>query len=171
MTYFVETRWGGSEDSPSVERMKEILAELDKSDAEHPDTWLTHESGWTLSAHETGLLVWDHEEAARTRHMRDVPRSHVLDLWTKLSAGLVDEIEREPWCSGTGIAPPTDAEKTEHAAAVLEFDRNFYDSLGAERDDERCRAPNCRRGAVVASVFCRVHQFENVRRRPSPFTH
>jgi hypothetical protein len=40
-----------------------------------------------------------------------------------------------------------------------------------KRDEEPCRAAECSRGAVRASVFCRVHQFENVRRRPSPFKH
>src|SRR5262245_48824235 len=166
MAFHVQTRWGGSEDSSSKERMMVILSELDHSDAEHPDTWLTHESGWTLSAHESGLLVWEnHESDAPPRHIRAVSRERTLDLWTKLAAGQVSEIEQEPWCEGNGMDPLTDAQRAERDALVHELDHRFYDSLGAEREDVRCKASNCSRGAVRASVFCRVHQFENVHRR------
>ena len=172
MAFYVQTRWGGSEESPSKERMIVILSELDHSDAEHPDAWLTHESGWTLSAHESGLLVWENGESDTSpRHILGVPRERVLDLWTKLAAGLIPEIEQEPWRAGNGIEPLTDAQRTERDEFLLELDRQFYDSLGMERAEVRCNAPNCSRGAVRASVFCRAHQFENVRGRRSPFGH
>lgn len=84
----------------------EILSELDHSDAEHPDAWLTHESGWTLSAHESGVLVWENvESGASPRHMRGVPRERILDLWIRLAAGLLAELEQEPWRAGDGIEP------------------------------------------------------------------
>jgi hypothetical protein len=55
-SYFVETRWGGSEDSPSPSRLAEIVAELDIKDEEHPDTWLVHTaSGWLLRLDEEGF--------------------------------------------------------------------------------------------------------------------
>lgn len=172
MSFFVETRWGGSEASPSVERMRAILAELDVPDMEHPDTWLTHESGWTLSADENGRVVLEHLEATEpSRHMRDVPRERVLELWLLLAAGNIDEVQRAPWQPGAGNVPRTEDERAEIAAAVLARDRSFYDSLGPERDNERCRAPQCSRGAVHASLFCRVHQFENATRKPCPFSH
>ena len=64
MNYHVVTRWGGSENKPSERRMREIFAELKQSDPEHPDTWLTHESGWTLSIHEKAVWwfgrTWSH---------------------------------------------------------------------------------------------------------------
>jgi hypothetical protein len=41
--------WGKQERGPSEERFAEIVAELAQADAEHPDCWLTHESGWSLS--------------------------------------------------------------------------------------------------------------------------
>jgi hypothetical protein len=45
----VETRWGGSEEAPSRERLGAIIAQLGAADEEHPDTWLSqHASGWTL---------------------------------------------------------------------------------------------------------------------------
>lgn len=50
-------------------------------------------------------------------------------------------------------------------------DLNYYNSLGRERSDVKCRRENCERGAVKFSVLCRNHHFENVRRRPCPFSH
>jgi hypothetical protein len=172
VTFFVETRWGGSEDSPSAERMREILSELDAVDPEHPDTWLTHESGWTLSAHETGLLVFENTDTdAPPRHMRGVPRARTLELWLKLASGQLSEVENEPWFPGYGVEPLTDVQRTEREARLRDIDREFYDSLGIERDEPQCEEAGCSRGAVRASLFCRVHQFENVCGRPCPFTH
>jgi hypothetical protein len=50
-----------------------------------------------------------------------------------------------------------------------EVDRDFYDSLGAEREGIACRSTGCQRGAVALSVFCRTHHFERIVRRPCPF--
>ena len=103
MSFFVNTRWGGSDHAPSPERMKEVLSELDHADPEHPDVCLTHESGWSLKAFETGLLVWENVESGHPpRHMRKVLRQHVLQLWAKLSEGGIDEIDREDWQPGYG---------------------------------------------------------------------
>jgi hypothetical protein len=104
--YSVETRRGVVEKSPTVDRMEAILAELDLPDPEHPDTWLTHASGWTLDAHETGLLIWEDTESDEPpRHMTGVARATVLALWVKLSQGRIDEIDREPWQPGLGLDP------------------------------------------------------------------
>jgi len=56
ITYYAVDRWtGGGEDDPPVERLREILQELDVNDPEHPDCWLVHrETGWTLSAFSAG---------------------------------------------------------------------------------------------------------------------
>ena len=75
VTYFVQTRWGGSERAPTVERLREVLTELERPDPEHPDVWLTHESGWTLSVYGSGLLVWENPESTiEPRHQVGVPR-------------------------------------------------------------------------------------------------
>lgn len=101
--YWVVTRWGGSENNPPQERMREILAELNVSDAEHPDTWLSHESGWTLSVFESGLVVWQNAEGDdEPQHQRGVARDRALDLWQKLSRGEIDAVNREPWSKGYG---------------------------------------------------------------------
>jgi hypothetical protein len=48
-------------------------------------------------------------------------------------------------------------------------DRDFYDSLGAEREGVPCRHAGCTRGAVSRSVLCRRHHFEQVQGRACPF--
>jgi hypothetical protein len=54
---------------------------------------------------------------------------------------------------------------------VRQIDLKFYDSLGPETPETRCRKEGCERGTVKFSVFCRSHHFENIRRRPCPFHH
>jgi hypothetical protein len=170
-SYRVQTRWGGSIHCPSVEQMREALADLDGHDPEHPDTWLEHEDGWGLIAYESGLLVWEAVESrAPPRHMSDVARERVLELWSKLAEGRLDDIEAEPWRPGYGHRTMTEEERVEREAFLLGQDREFYDSLGSERQDHPCQAVSCSRGAVSHSRFCRVHHFEMVRRTRCPFT-
>ena len=81
--------------------MREILAELDKHDPEHPDVWLTHESGWTLLVFESGLVVWENPETEdEPRHQINVSSEKALELWLKLARGEIAAIEQEPWCPG-----------------------------------------------------------------------
>jgi len=64
-----------------------------------------------------------------------------------------------------GAPDPPSWEETQ-----LRMDREFYDRLGSERPDVPCREAGCARGAVRLSVFCKVHHFQQVQRRPCPFT-
>jgi hypothetical protein len=173
MTYFVETRWGGSERAPSVPRMREILDELDRSDPEHPDVWLTHESGWTLTAYESGLVVWQNPELdTQPRHLTGLAREVVLALWIQLSRGDLGALEAQPWQPGhdAPLDPQERSRREEEAKQCLRtLHRQFLEALGAERPDVPCRQPGCSRGAVAQSVLCRVHHFENVKRQPCPF--
>jgi hypothetical protein len=50
------------------------------------------------------------------------------------------------------------------------FDRELYDSLGAEDGANPCRHEGCARGSVRFSVLCRSHHFEGIQQRPCPFT-
>lgn len=101
MSYFVSTRWGGDQREPTPDQMREVLTELDTKDIEHPDVSLTHESEWSLGAFPGGLLTWENVEADDgPRHMNDVARARVLELWVKLSEGRIAEIDSEPWLPG-----------------------------------------------------------------------
>jgi hypothetical protein len=102
MAFHVTFRWGESEAEPTVNQMLAALSELDAHDDEHPDASLTHESEWCLSAFESGLLVWQNLERGEPRHMRDVPRDRVLQLWLALSRGDLSSIEKESWLPGYG---------------------------------------------------------------------
>ena len=54
-------------------------------------------------------------------------------------------------------------------AARLRGDRAFYDRLGEERQNTKCRQPDCPRGTIPQSVYCRPHHFESMLDRPCPF--
>jgi hypothetical protein len=175
MSYYVESRWGGSEHEPSASRMLELLEELETSDPEHPDTWLTNENGWTLAVHETGVVVWDNLDAGvPARHLTNVAKEKAFELWRLLVLGRLNIIEQEPWQPGNG-PPVSGEERAKHKAEIDELllaqDKQFYDSLGEERPTVPCREPNCNRGAIALSVLCRIHHFEMIQGRPSPFSY
>ncbi len=101
MAFHVTTRWGADEREPTVDRMREMLSQLDAEDIERQSVALTHESAWCLGAYPDGLLVWENLEADdEPRHMNGVSRERVLGLWSKLAEGRLAEIEAEPWLPG-----------------------------------------------------------------------
>lgn len=101
MAFHATTRWGADEPEPLAERLQEILGQLDAEDDEYPSVSLTHESEWCLGAYPCGLLIWENLGAEdEPRHMNEVARARVLELWMKLSRGMLDEIEQEPWLPG-----------------------------------------------------------------------
>ena len=102
MTSELTFRWGRSDSEPTVDQMREALSELDAHDPEHGDAFLQHESGWCLSAYESGLLAWENVESGPPRHMSDVPRAVALRLWIALSRGDFATIEKEAWLPGYG---------------------------------------------------------------------
>ncbi len=175
MTYFVQRRWGDSEDDPTEATMRDCLADLDTSDPEHPDTWLCHETGWTLSVFESGLVFWENPELdLGPRHQQQIPREEALRMWLLLSRGSFDEIESLPWKDGYG-PPISDDERQkrqqEAAEITLKMQRDFYDTLGPEDPDRPCRHEGCSRGSVKFTAFCRPHHFENLYKQPCPFDH
>jgi len=94
-----------------------------------------------------------------------------FELWLKLARGEIDELEHEPWLPGIRepLSPDEQARRQrEYAEWQLADDREFYDQLGPERDGDRCRTPDCARGTIRFSVFCRRHHFERIRGRPCP---
>ena len=50
------------------------------------------------------------------------------------------------------------------------IDREFYNLLGDEQKDIKCNSAGCNKGAVKGSVFCKVHHFEMIHKRPCPFS-
>ncbi|MCC5849960.1 MAG: hypothetical protein JJU29_17885 [Verrucomicrobia bacterium] len=173
MSYYVQTRWGSSEDNPSEARMREIIQELDTPDQEHPDTWLSDDFGWTLTVSEKGVVVWENmEEETDPRYQENVSRDESLRLWLLLANGNYNEIEQEPWKYGQG--PPVSNDELQNRKIQAEqivrgIQREFYDSLGPELIGSKCGREGCVRGTIKFSVFCRPHHFENVRNEICPF--
>jgi hypothetical protein len=97
---------GSGDDSPSLERLPELLDELRSATAEHGDVAVVHEdSGWCLSAHCDGRLVLEHLREGGERHMIPVARERILDLWRRLAVGDIESILQEPWRPGY-VEPP-----------------------------------------------------------------
>lgn len=171
--YYVETRWGGSEDEPPPSRLAEIVAELNTKDEEHPDTWLVHSpSGWTLSLDEEGYAYLEDQDLETVSHMKDVSLEAGLEFWLKFASAGPDGVKSEPWCQGPRVL--SDEEVAAHQARAeaftLESDREFFSLLGAEDDSQPCKKVGCTRGHIKHSVLCRVHHFEQVRNHPCPFS-
>jgi hypothetical protein len=63
---------------------------------------------------------------------------------------------------GAADPPPT-------KVVIHNMDRQFYDSLGEENSNGKCKQNSCDRGIVNFSVFCRVHHFESIKQKICPF--
>lgn len=90
---------------PSEDVIDAVLSELDQPlDIEHPDVGLTHDSEWSLGAFPSGLVTWENvaDRSGSPRHLRDVPRSKLRQLWIALASGDIDAVEAEPWLPGYG---------------------------------------------------------------------
>ena len=170
--YYVETRWGGSEDTPSVDRMQEIIAELAVRDEEHPDTWLTHApSGWTITLDEDRFAYLSDPDCKIVAHMAGVAPEYALKLWLLHSRQGKEATTNEPWKSGSRLISQEEmsARKAKADAITLESDLAFYSQLGPEDLSSPCKADHYSRGRIKYSVLCRVHHFEQTRRKPCPF--
>ncbi|MFJ6629992.1 hypothetical protein ACIQMR_01120 [Streptomyces sp. NPDC091376] len=90
---------GGAIDEPDAETMRQVLDGLTDADDEHPDVSLSHESGWSLSAFASGLLLWENTEddSVVPGEMHTVSREEVLRLFGLLAAGDIAAIEVLPW--------------------------------------------------------------------------
>ena len=99
MAFHIYTRWGECEDTPTIERMREVLGELDVEDEEHNSVSLTHETEWSLEAFPSGLMIWQHLEGDTGKCLRGVSREKILELWIKLSRGEIAAVDSEPWQS------------------------------------------------------------------------
>lgn len=154
--------------------MRELIAELKVKDEEHPDTWLAHkESGWILRLDEDNVAFLEDPEFENVSHIKQVSAEYALKLWSSFASGGPDSVLSEPWIKG--YVPVSDAElqllQQKASELSLAMDREFYDQLGPERPDTKCKTEGCSRGTIQYSVFCRSHHFENIRRCQCPFNH
>src|ERR1043165_9158687 len=92
---------GSGDENPSLESLSALYDELLSADCEHGDVAVVHEdTGWSMSAHRDGRLVFEHLGKGGERHMIPVPKERVLQLWMQLIDGDIDGLLRGPWKPG-----------------------------------------------------------------------
>lgn len=92
---------GSGEDNPPLESLPALYDELTSSGIfDGSVAVINDDSGWCLSAHRDGRLVFEHLEQGGERHMIPVSKSRVLELWRQLVAGDIDGLLSEPWIPG-----------------------------------------------------------------------
>ena len=94
---YLETRWGGGPENPSVDELRAALAELAVSDEEHPDTWLSDQKGWCVIVNESGQVMLTDDSGNCIIRRIGVSNEQALELWQLLQRGKVEEIQR--WLS------------------------------------------------------------------------
>jgi hypothetical protein len=92
---------GSGDDGLSLEMLSPLYDELLTADQEHGDVSVVNEdTGWCISAHRDGRVVFGHLGTGGDRHMIAVPRERVLELWRRLIDGDIDGLLAEPWKPG-----------------------------------------------------------------------
>jgi hypothetical protein len=99
MAFSITHVYGEMEASPPVAALAALVDELATADDEHPDVAVSHESGWTLSAFPSGLVVWENveDEVDTSRHLDGVDRQQLVRMFEMLAAGDLSSIEAYPW--------------------------------------------------------------------------
>ncbi len=160
--------------------LREVFKRAKRHDS--PGAWLClpSDSPWTLDTE--GVFVDCDSELPKSADGReieetvdDVTIEQIVD-WADRLAGREDDAARLdvfryyyrfdafPDRLGATDPPPPDE-------ILRRLDLRFYDSLGPEATGTKCRKDGCDRGTVRFSVFCRIHHFESVKKKPCPFQH
>ena len=87
------TRWGGQEENPTEEQLREALAELATPDLEHPSALLSDDDNYTVAVYETGLVTYS-REFTDICERRGVSFPEALELWLLLQQGRRTEIQQ-----------------------------------------------------------------------------
>lgn len=105
MAYMVIHLSGNNEESYPLERLGELLAELDGNEDEEAYVALTHESEWCLSANPFGLLMWENNfsDITESWYMENVSKEFIISLWSQLAIGEIEEVKQNAWMPGDPI--------------------------------------------------------------------
>jgi hypothetical protein len=92
---------GSGTENPTLESLDALYDELRSADREHGDVAVIHDdTGWCLSAHRDGRVVFEHLKDGGQRHIIGLAKERVLDLWKRLAAGNIAALLSEPWKPG-----------------------------------------------------------------------
>ena len=100
MAFHVTHSSGSMESCPPLSVLPSLLDELQTADAEHGDVSITHESEWCITVSRSGVVVFENLERGEPRHLQQVSRDKILDLWSRLARGEIESLETEPWILG-----------------------------------------------------------------------
>lgn len=93
--------FGEGLDVVAESQIRDLLAELDVDDPEHPDVWITDEmTGWELVARGRAsimLVLQNADDELPPRTMTRVSRDRAVDVFMKLVQERLDELLAEPW--------------------------------------------------------------------------
>jgi hypothetical protein len=104
MSFTIMHRYGAME-TGALSMLEDLVAELDgPSDHEHPDVAVEHvESGWVISAFQSGRLVCEQAEGDRQpRHLVGAARSQVLQVFNHVAQGEIELVKALDWRPGYG---------------------------------------------------------------------
>jgi len=89
------------DDDPPIESLSSLYDELENSGIVDGDVAVIHkDTGWYISAHRDGRIVFEHIRDRKPRHMIPVPKERVIELWKLLIEGNIAQILLEPWNPG-----------------------------------------------------------------------
>jgi hypothetical protein len=102
MAAYMNGRMGDTVDDVSAESIREVLVQLDEPpDDEHPDVSICHTSGWTLSAFQSGRLIWENDEdGGGLFHMAQASRRTISRLFTAIASDDLTSVHDQPWLTG-----------------------------------------------------------------------
>lgn len=104
MTYYVEDRFKNKIFNTTFAQMEQLVASLGwDGDQHHPEVTLCHMSGWCIAVYPSGVAILTLRGSKNEPwHMRCNSYEHVLELWTLLAAGQLDELGASGWLPGYG---------------------------------------------------------------------
>lgn len=105
MSYMVIHKDKTHSENYPINQLANVLAELEGENDIEKYVALTHKSDWCLSVSPNKILVWENNlsDLSETWYMKDVPHSKILQLWTLLASGNIEEIKHEEWLLGDPI--------------------------------------------------------------------
>ena len=90
-----------ADDDPPIESLPALYDELWSSGIVDGSVAVFHDdTGWCMSAHRDGRLIFEHLGEGGERHMLPVPKECVIALWKRLIAGDITGLLAEPWKTG-----------------------------------------------------------------------
>ncbi|MBL4900895.1 MAG: hypothetical protein JKX76_14895 [Colwellia sp.] len=169
-----------------METLIEILKRANKS---LEDGWLYLPENQKWDATTTGMIIDDDELSDSEVDENDEPIiAKEKGLVSTLDSGTIESIVASAnsleseitgelllesflyYCDYDAFLPCSGFKPLPHEEHEKKLDRDFYDLLGDELEEVRCKNEVCQRGAIKGSAFCKVHHFEMIQKKSCPFT-